>query len=79
MGEIADEHYDRMWDDIEDDEDYGYSVRVPTTRTCERCGAVGLSWIETDAGWRLGKSGRPHQCNHAAAHERITDDFDMVG
>lgn len=34
-----------------------------TYKTCKACGMQGLSWIKTDAGWRLrDQSGTIHSC-----------------
>lgn len=29
---------------------------------CKRCGAEGLEWLQTSAGWRLYKCSEPHTC-----------------
>ena len=77
MGEIADDHIDRML----------WGPGRPLTRArnrrnviCDRCGARGLKWRETDAGWRLFENERIehnrlklHECNPPSE-----DDFDVI-
>lgn len=31
-------------------------------KQCKYCGEDGLSWVETDRGWRLQKDGVVHEC-----------------
>lgn len=81
MGEIADDHVDRMLSD-----DYYYlSPRTHRTaqfdRTCERCGKTGLKWRADADGWRLYENERVehnrlkrHECNPPSE-----DDFDVIG
>lgn len=79
MGEIADEHVDRMLD-----EGYGLGWRPGRWRwrrvvTCARCGAGGLAWKEMREGWRLYAGGVLHQCKAADLLADAADDFDVVG
>lgn len=80
MGEIADEHIDRMLD-----EGYGLGWRRPLRPgrwrrvvTCARCGASGLLWKEMREGWRLYDGGVLHQCAAADLLADAADDFDVV-
>lgn len=84
MGEIADDHLDRMFDRMFDDEDSFFARRAPYRRgfdrTCERCGKAGLKWREDDTGWRLYEPERGdrnqylrHECNPPSE-----DDFDVI-
>lgn len=85
MGEIADDHVDRMLED-----GYGFGVRLLSRRwnrprdwqeqptTCTKCGVENLLWTETAAGWRLYESGNLHKCKPEAVHAQIADDFDVV-
>lgn len=34
-------------------------------KTCNRCGATGLHWVETDQGWRLYDGDEIHRCNRS--------------
>ncbi|WP_186262230.1 hypothetical protein [Burkholderia gladioli] len=81
MGEIADDHVDRMLSDGY----YYFSPRIHRTtqfdRTCERCGKTGLKWRADDDGWRLYENERVehnrlkrHECNPPSE-----DDFDVIG
>ena len=38
----------------------------PTSKTCRHCGLSGLSWMQTDGGWRLGAGGATHACSQYA-------------
>jgi len=77
MGEIADDHIDRML------QEGHFPFRRPRTKwivTFSQCGASGLKWRETDAGWRLFENERvehnrlkPHECNPPSE-----DDFDVI-
>lgn len=84
MGEIADDHLDRMFDRMFDDDGEFFSRRAPFRRgfdrTCNRCGKAGLKWREDAAGWRLYERERGehnqllrHECDPPSA-----DDFDVV-
>ncbi len=54
MGDMADDAYDRLFDDLEFEEQ---------GVTCQRCGEGGLHWEETDRGWRLyNEDGDRHTC-----------------
>jgi hypothetical protein len=69
MGEIADEHIDRMLGDGE------YPFRLPRvvnkwSANCRRCGASGLKWRPEETGWVLFENERvehnrlkKHECN----------------
>lgn len=67
MGEVADDEYFQFFDS-EDEEARDVE--------CERCGASGLHWEETDTAWRLcEENGDFHDCHLAEAaegFERIT-------
>lgn len=61
MGDIADDHADRLFDhyDEPDDDDKGI--------TCRRCGATGLEWINTGVRYRLmDDAGKFHVCKPTA-------------
>lgn len=84
MGEIADDHLDRMFDRMFNDEDSFFTgrgrYRPGFDRTCERCGKAGLKWREDDTGWRLYEPERGdhnqllrHECNPPSE-----DDFDVI-
>ena len=34
-------------------------------KTCNRCGATGLHWVETDQGWKLYDGDEIHRCNRS--------------
>ncbi|WP_186058670.1 hypothetical protein [Burkholderia gladioli] len=85
MGEIADDHLDRMFDRMFDDEDSFFGRRPRRgsgfDRTCERCGKYGLKWRADADGWRLYENERVehnrlkrHECNPPSE-----DDFDVIG
>ncbi|MGF6738463.1 hypothetical protein [Paraburkholderia atlantica] len=71
MGEIADDHIDYILSQGM----YPFARARATRRvTCDRCGARGLRWRETDAGWRLhSRDGLRHDCNPPSE-----DDFDVI-
>lgn len=76
MGEIADDHFDRLfdrdWHDDLDDGDWG--GYLPRRKICDRCRASGLHWRHTTAGWRLhNPDGAAHECNPPSE-----DDFDVI-
>lgn len=87
MGEIADDHIDRMfWDEPydTDDDDGFFTYRAPYPsrfdRVCERCGKGGLKWRADETGWRLYEPERGdrnqylrHECNPPSE-----DDFDVI-
>ncbi len=61
MGDIADEHADRLFDRYDEPDDDDKSV------TCRRCGASGLEWINTGVRYRLmDDAGKFHQCQTKA-------------
>lgn len=69
MGDIADEHSRRFY------EDYDYYDDDPTpTVTCNRCGKQGLYWTEKSTGWRL----ISHEEIHVCASLDVTDLFDVI-
>ncbi len=78
MGEIADEHADRMLDEGY----YHFGVRLIRRRsvsvTCDRCGAGGLAWKCLREGWRLHSGGVLHQCEAADLLAHAADDFEVV-
>jgi len=79
MGEIADDHLDRMFDRMLDDGYDGYDGYdgwdyAPRSKVCERCRAAGLHWRQTTGSWRLyAADGQLHECNPPSA-----DDFDAI-
>lgn len=87
MGDIADEHMDRMFDEGEDDDGYGYAGygymrrnfhRVPSTVECKRCGKAGLFWQQDADGWYLQeRDGYVHQCDEKRVHAGVINDFEV--
>lgn len=85
MGEIADDMYDRMMDQILDP-DFEYEYDFPRHRglwnvVCKRCGACGLKWRGTSDGWPLfenvrGERNRLKQ--HNCGVEASADDFGVI-
>lgn len=82
MGEYADDHIDRMFDDYfdrEDDDDFidgffGSRPHAPRHKTCSRCGEQGLLWKHTGRGWKLADplTMEPHDCGTPSS---TADDF----
>lgn len=59
MGDIADDHADRLFDRYDEHEDEGV--------TCRRCGEGGLEWTNTGVRWRLmNDDGKFHECQATA-------------
>jgi hypothetical protein len=87
MGEIADDHYDRMFDDY-DEEGYhdgaGYwGAGRASSRfnvTCQSCRARNLKWGTLDGNWRLyeNKRGEHNRLMLHACNPPSIDDFDVV-
>lgn len=79
MGEIADDHYAAMWDELdtgEEDEWYdspyaGRSRVYGPPIKCNRCGAAGLYWQRTAQGHQLHNKAdlTPHVCPPPSADE----------
>ena len=65
MGEMADFYIAQEMDA------FGWSPwgrgTAPTTVVCNRCGARGLKWKETPAGWRLFSKKLQHTCAQPAS------------
>jgi hypothetical protein len=72
MGEYADMAIDAgfsCWSDEEPDEYIGrpFRRRMPTYKTCRRCGEDRLFWSQTDKGWRLFKASAFSPTEHKCA------------
>ena len=69
MGDGADDAFDQMLNELEDDKYY-----EPGEIKCGFCGCKGLYWQETERGWRLATStGKLHECSaylHLIAKEK---------
>lgn len=72
MGDIADEHFDRMMDEGYDGGGWGHGLRQAPQ--CRRCRSQEVHWKEAykpdgSRGWRLFNDGnnRPHLCASGAA------------
>lgn len=79
MGEIADDHYDRMFDEDNGygDDEYGsYEFRAaPRRPVCSRCGSRAVRWHHTGERWALlGDDNKIHTCGRVAT----ADDFEDV-
>lgn len=64
MGDMADMcmDVDPYWDS-DDPPGEAYLGYEPRTITCKHCGASGLDWARSDAGWYLVKNGKKHVCS----------------
>lgn len=76
MGDIADDHINRMMDAMPD---AWHRSPAPRIVECRNCGKGGFHWEQTDEGWRLaGRNGLLHKCDGTLAQREALDDFDDV-
>lgn len=81
MGDIADEHYDRMFDEHEATFSGYYEgiyrhEKPPTT--CRRCGSHEVYWQTAQGQYKLysNQTLQPHVCDEANIRKTLANDFE---
>lgn len=77
MGDIADEHVDRMVDGGLWEHGWGFGGGGPRRKTarCMHCGSTDVAWVHTGVRWRIYDKDmkNPHRCARVADNNDFED------